>query len=69
MSAYLTHPASVSRQTRILSRNLKCQTEYLANRFAIVQLIIPGPKVAFCVAQSLAHGFSKALPVAFGIRL
>lgn len=34
-----------------------------------VTLIIPGPNVAFCVAQSLQHGFSRALPVAFGFGL
>lgn len=34
-----------------------------------VTLIIPGPNVAFCVAQSLQHGFAKALPVAIGFAL
>ena len=34
-----------------------------------VTLIIPGPNVVFCVAQSLEHGFSGALPAAFGFAL
>ncbi len=29
-------------------------------------LILPGPNVAYCIAQSLHHGFSKALPIAMG---
>lgn len=29
-------------------------------------LILPGPNVAYCIAQSLHHGFRKALPIAVG---
>ena len=29
-------------------------------------LILPGPNVAFCIAQSLQHGFREAIPIALG---